>query len=108
MGHPRLRPHSEYGASFADEASLHARAYDLFLFLQTVPDAAVTEIMASGAMLRTDVKFVVISEGGRQQPFGCGHVHDLDFQTWPFAAESGRAAGREWPRRPSLRDEAFQ
>jgi hypothetical protein len=51
--------------------SLYARPYDLLVFSQTMPDAAVTEIMASAAKLRTDVKFVVISEEERQRPFGC-------------------------------------
>jgi hypothetical protein len=31
--------------------SLHARAYDLLVFSQTVPDAALTEIVASAAKL---------------------------------------------------------
>jgi hypothetical protein len=47
--------------------SPHARAYDLLVFFQTVPDAAVTEIMASAAKLHTDVKFLVISEEKRQR-----------------------------------------
>jgi hypothetical protein len=51
--------------------SLHARAYDLLVFFQAVPDAAVTEIMASAAKLHTDVKFLVISEERRPRPFGC-------------------------------------
>jgi hypothetical protein len=73
--------------------SLHARPYDLLVFSQTMPDAAVTEIMASAAKLRTDVKFVVISEEERQRPFGCVRFTAEIFKPDRLRAESGRAAG---------------
>jgi hypothetical protein len=69
--------------------SLHARAYDLLVFFQTVPDAAVTEIMALAAKLHTDVKFLVISEEKRQRPFACATFTaeifkpDLCDRKWP-------------------------
>jgi hypothetical protein len=53
------------------QVALHARAYDLLVFSQTVPDAAVEEIMASAVKLHKDVRFLVISEEGQQRPFGC-------------------------------------
>lgn len=53
------------------EVALHARSYDLLVFSQTVPDGVVKEIMASAVKLHPEVKFLLISEEGRQRPFGC-------------------------------------
>jgi hypothetical protein len=79
--------------------SLHARAFDLLVFFQTLPYAAtVTEIMASAAKLHTDVKFLVISEEIRQRPFGCATFTAEIFKPDRLRAESGRTVGREWPR----------
>jgi len=51
--------------------SLHARAFDLLVFSQTVSNAAVKEIMASAVKLHPELNFLLISEEGRQRPFGC-------------------------------------
>jgi hypothetical protein len=53
------------------QVALHARPYGLLVFSQTVADAAVEKIMASAVKLHPDVRFLVISEEGRQRPFGC-------------------------------------
>jgi hypothetical protein len=41
------------------QVALHARAYDLLVFSQTVPDAAVKEIMASAVNLHPDARFLL-------------------------------------------------
>jgi hypothetical protein len=51
--------------------ALHTRPYDLLVFSQTVSDAAVEKIMASPMKLHPDGRLLVISEEGRQRPFGC-------------------------------------
>jgi hypothetical protein len=53
------------------QVALHARSYDLLVFSQTGSEAAVEKIMASAAKLHPDVRFLVVSEEGRQRPFGC-------------------------------------
>jgi len=51
------------------------RTYDLLVFSQTVPDVAVKEIMASAVKLHPDVRFLVISEEGRQTTVRLRHIH---------------------------------
>jgi DNA-binding NtrC family response regulator len=52
------------------QVALHARPYDLLVLSQTVSDGSAKELMASTAKLDPDVGSLVISEEGRQRPFG--------------------------------------
>jgi hypothetical protein len=88
------------------QVALHARAYDLLVFSQTVSNAAVKEIMASAVKLHTDVKFLVISKEERQRPFGCATFTAEIFKPDRLRQKlAGYWTGTTT--RPSLRDKAF-
>jgi hypothetical protein len=48
------------------QVALHACAYDLLVFSQTMSLAAVEEILASAVKLHRDVRLLAISEEGRR------------------------------------------
>lgn len=88
------------------QVALHARAYDLLVFSQTVPDAAVKEIMASAVKLHPDVNFLVISEEGRHRPFGCATFTSELFKPDCLRQKVAGLLGGNGAR-PSVRDEAI-